>query len=159
MTAAELRALALALPGASEQPHFERSSFRVGKRIFATLTADGTQAMVIVQPRQKLYQLVEDHPGSFVTLGGWTVRLGALGVLLAAADPELVGELLEASWRRVAPKRAIAQRDGEMPGADEPKADKPKADKPKTNKPRGDKPRANKRKAAARPSRRPRRRS
>jgi hypothetical protein len=108
MTAAQLRALALALPGATEQPHFERASFRVGQRIFATLTADGTQAMVIVQPRQKLYQLVEDHPEVFVTLGGWTARHGALGVLLAAADPQLVGELVAASWRRVAPKRAVA---------------------------------------------------
>jgi hypothetical protein len=115
VTAARLRALALALPEATEQPHFDRASFRVGDRIFATLTADGTQAMIPVRPREKLYQLLKDHPRAFVTLGGWTERNGALGIVLAAADKELVRELLLASWRRVAPRRVVAQLDGDAP--------------------------------------------
>jgi predicted DNA-binding protein (MmcQ/YjbR family) len=32
--------LALSFPGAEEQPHFEKTSFRVKKKIFATHTAD-----------------------------------------------------------------------------------------------------------------------
>jgi hypothetical protein len=38
--------------------------------------------------------------------------MGALGVKLAHADEKLVRELLEASWRRIAPKRALAEFSG-----------------------------------------------
>jgi predicted DNA-binding protein (MmcQ/YjbR family) len=37
ITVTEFRKLALSFPEASEQPHFERASFRVAKKIFATL--------------------------------------------------------------------------------------------------------------------------
>ena len=37
MTPAAFRKLALSMPGAHKAPHFERTSFRVGKRIFATM--------------------------------------------------------------------------------------------------------------------------
>ena len=41
-----LRRSALSLPEAHEAPHFERTSFRTGKKIFATMTRDGREAMV-----------------------------------------------------------------------------------------------------------------
>jgi len=40
VTKQTFRKLALAFPEASEQPHFEKTSFRVNKKIFATLSAD-----------------------------------------------------------------------------------------------------------------------
>jgi hypothetical protein len=107
MTANKLRTLALALPEAHEEAHFERTSFRVGKKIFCTMTADGTEAMVPVAPRQKVYALLRDHPDVFFSHGGWTVRNGSLGVRLAKADPELISELVREAWRRIAPKRAL----------------------------------------------------
>jgi hypothetical protein len=88
-----------------------RTSFRVGKRIFATMNEDETQGVITkVTPRERLYRLAEEHPKTFITLGGWS-RMGALGVVLAHANAELVRELLEASWRRIAPKRALAAFD------------------------------------------------
>ena len=108
MTPKAFRALALSLPEASEAPHFERTSFRVGKKIFATMTADGTEAMVRVAPKERLQAVLEAHPAAFFTHGGWTDRLGALGVRLAKADAALLGELLIGSWRGVATKRALA---------------------------------------------------
>jgi predicted DNA-binding protein (MmcQ/YjbR family) len=38
--------LALAFPGAEEQPHFEKPSFRIKKKIFATLTPENHLACV-----------------------------------------------------------------------------------------------------------------
>ena len=38
------REIALSFPGASEQPHFEKTSFRIGKKIFATLDLKKNQA-------------------------------------------------------------------------------------------------------------------
>jgi len=46
MTPLAFRSFALSLPEASEPPHVERTSFRVGKKIFATMTADELEAMV-----------------------------------------------------------------------------------------------------------------
>src|SRR6476469_2671777 len=107
MTSTAFRKLALSLPESREVPHFERTSFRVGKKIFATITTDGAEAMVVVKPRQRLYALLNDHPEVFFSHGGWTERNGSLGVKLPKADPELMRELVTESWRRIAPKRAV----------------------------------------------------
>ena len=40
------RQLALSFPATEELPHFEKASFRVKKKIFATLTPDGLVACV-----------------------------------------------------------------------------------------------------------------
>lgn len=40
------RALALGFPDSTEQPHFEKTSFRINNKIFATLTADKLLACV-----------------------------------------------------------------------------------------------------------------
>ena len=106
MTAAAFRKLALSLPEASEAPHFERASFRVGKKIFATMTAAGEEAMVRVAPRQKLYGLIDKQPDVFFSYGGWTERNGSLGIHLAKADAAQLRPLLVDSWRHVAGKRA-----------------------------------------------------
>jgi hypothetical protein len=108
MTAKTFRALALSLPEAHEEPHFDRTSFRVAKKIFATLTRTGDEAMVRVAPRQRLYSLLKEHPRAFFSHGGWTERNGALGVKLAHVDEALLRELVIDSWRGVAPKRALA---------------------------------------------------
>jgi predicted DNA-binding protein (MmcQ/YjbR family) len=53
MTVAGFRMLALALPGASEAPHFERASFRAAGKIFATLSESEGRAMVKLTPEQQ----------------------------------------------------------------------------------------------------------
>jgi hypothetical protein len=108
MTTKAFRALALSLPEAHEAPHFARASFRVGKKIFATMTADG-EAMVRVQPRQRLHALLKAQPQTFFSYGGWTERNGALGIRLAQAEATLVRELVVDSWRAIAPQRALAK--------------------------------------------------
>jgi hypothetical protein len=40
------RQMALSLPGTVEQPHFEKTSFRVNKKIFATLAGEKSIAML-----------------------------------------------------------------------------------------------------------------
>ena len=40
------RQMALSFPGATEQPHFEKTSFRLGKKIFATLDIKKKQACI-----------------------------------------------------------------------------------------------------------------
>ena len=106
LTLAELRAIALELPGAHEEPHFERTSFRVGKRIFATATADGREAMVPVKPPERAEAMIEAAPEVFFSYGTWTTRNGSLGIRLAAIDPALARDLVLEAYQRLAPKRS-----------------------------------------------------
>jgi hypothetical protein len=112
MTAAAFRKLALSLPEATEAPHFARVSFRVGKKIFATMTAAGDEAMVRVAPRQRLYALLKAQPEVFFSYGGWTERNGSCGVHLAKIDTAQMRALVVDSWRHVASKRLLAAFDG-----------------------------------------------
>jgi hypothetical protein len=102
MTPAAFRKLALSMPGAVEMPHFERNSFRVGKKIFATQTADGRQAMVKVKPIDRVEALLARFPDTFFDHGAWTWKMGALGVNLARADAVMMRELVKEAWADVA---------------------------------------------------------
>jgi hypothetical protein len=104
MSPAAFRKLALSMQGASEQPHFERTSFRVGKRIFATMTQDGREAMVPVQPVDRCLALIEADPAVFFGHGGWTARHGSLGIRLQKVNAPLLRELVREAWQRVAAK-------------------------------------------------------
>ena len=115
MTPAAFRKLCLSMPGAQEAPHFERTSFRVGKRIFATLSADGREAMVPVKPVERCLEMLAADPEVFIDHGGWTRRLGALGVRLAKADAGLLTDLVEAAWERVSAQKAARRRPRRRP--------------------------------------------
>jgi hypothetical protein len=105
MTGSAFRKMALSMTGASEQPHFERSSFRVGTKIFATMTKDGDEAMVRVVPKLRCKDLIKEHPEVFFSHGYWTQKMGAIGIHLAKADAKLMRELMTDAWQAVAPKR------------------------------------------------------
>jgi hypothetical protein len=108
MTRAQLARFALSLPEAHAAPHFERTSYRVGTKIFATVSADGKEAMVRVSPRERVHDLLAAFPTVFFSYGGWTERNGSLGVRLAKVDAGLMRELVTESWKHVAPKRVVA---------------------------------------------------
>jgi hypothetical protein len=101
MTPAAFRKLALSMPDAVEVPHFERTSFRIGKKIFATMTRDGRQAMVPVRPLLRCFELLASNPKVFFSYGGWTQKHGSLGVHLAKADAKLLKGLVREAWERV----------------------------------------------------------
>ena len=96
MTGDEFRALALGFPGASEAPHFDRTAFKAGKRnkTFATMAADGSNAMVPVKPLERAEALLAAMPDQFFSFGKWTTNHGYLGVTLAHADPERIRGLM-----------------------------------------------------------------
>lgn len=112
MTPDALRAFALSLADVHEAPHFHRTSFRVGKKIFATLTPDGAEAMVRVPDRARLASLLDEHADVFFSYGGWTTKNGALGVRLAKVDASTMKTLLRNAWSHVAPKGITAGRNG-----------------------------------------------
>ncbi len=111
----EVRRFALSLPEASEAPHFDMASFRVGGRIFATAPPEGDRLHVFVDEDETRAALAEDPQASEELW--WGGRLVGLRVHLPAADTETVCELLAEAWRRRAPKRAVAAFDARtVPG-------------------------------------------
>ncbi len=108
MTPRAVRLVALSLPEAHEEPHFERTSFRVGKKIFATMTIDGAEGMIRVKPASVAESLIASQPKVFFSYGAWTSSNGALGVRFKLANVKLVEELLREAWKGVAPKRLVA---------------------------------------------------
>ena len=116
MTPDALRKFALSFPETHEEPHFERTSFRVGKKIFATMTPDGREAMVKLPSPDDVEGLLASHPDVFFSYGTWTTKNGALGVRLAKVETALLKPLVAGAWRGIAPKRAIAALDGAKKG-------------------------------------------
>jgi len=114
MTLAEARAVALSLPGSTEEPHFERTSFRVGGKIFATAAWEGGPLHVFVD-EHAVGVAVGMDPQAFEELH-WGKKLAGVAVDLARADPEIVRDLLEESWRRRAPKRLTRELDERRAG-------------------------------------------
>lgn len=103
----EARSLALSLPEAVEQDHHGRPSFRVGGKIFATLWSD--QRLNVMLDEGGILTAVESAPEACEGVW-WGKRLTAVGVTLARADRELLGELLTDAWEQRAPKRLVRGR-------------------------------------------------
>jgi hypothetical protein len=98
----EARAMALALPGSSEQDHHGRPSFRVEGKIFATLwTAKALNVMLV---DDLILAAVATSP-DICSPRYWGKRLAAVRVDLDVADASLVGDLLQAAWSQRVPGR------------------------------------------------------
>jgi hypothetical protein len=115
VTLDEVRRFALGLPEATEEPHFDMSSFRVRKKIFATVPPEGGLLHVFVDESETLAAVAE-NPRVFEELR-WGARLAGVRVHLRSASKARVHELLEESWRRKAPKRLVAAFDAGTIGA------------------------------------------
>jgi hypothetical protein len=96
----------LALPEATEEPHFHLSSFRVKGKIFATAAPDGSYMNVFVDDEQR-EMMVTVAPKAYETRK-WG-KIGYLHVHLAAAKARDIEMLLRAAWERKAPKKLLAQ--------------------------------------------------
>jgi hypothetical protein len=106
MTSDDIRALALCLPEAEEHPHFDRASFRVRGRIFATLPPGGTLVVLKLPPLVK-ESLGQSDPDTMVPLpGGWD-RGGWTQIAIAGMDGAKLADLVSLAWRQVAPKTLI----------------------------------------------------
>jgi hypothetical protein len=106
VTQDDVRALALALPEAVEAPHFDRASFRVRGRIFATLPPRG-DSVVLMLPLEIQSAVLQAHASKIRQLPhAWQSR-GSTEILLEGiSEAELQG-LLASAWRRAAPKSLI----------------------------------------------------
>lgn len=95
VSADRARELALSLPGAVEQDHHGRPSFRVAGRIFATLWTP--QQMNVMLDQAGILTAVQADPQSRREVW-WGKRLAAAGVDLARVEERDLAELLADAW-------------------------------------------------------------
>jgi hypothetical protein len=100
----EARRLALSLPDTVEQDHHGRPSFRVERRIFATLWDRDHMNVMLDEPG--IRTAVQEHPDICAEVI-WGKRLAAVRVTLSATEPELLADLLADAWEGKAPPRLV----------------------------------------------------
>ena len=91
----QARQLALALPETVERDHHGRPSFRVSKRIFATLWDPEHMNVMLDEPG--IRTAVAEHP-EICREVWWGKRLAATRVDLNVVERDLLRELLTDAW-------------------------------------------------------------
>ena len=96
MTPEQVRAVALALPGATERDHHGFPSFRTARRIFATMPDD--EQLRVMLDEEDIRATVAEWPDWCDELW-WGKKLSAVRVRLSDCDADVVAELLEDAFR------------------------------------------------------------
>lgn len=96
MTLTQIRRYALSLQGVTEEPHFDRTSFRVNRKIFVTARAQENHIHIFV-PEQVREPALAMYPDDISKLL-WGGKVVGLRVDLTAAQPDVVKGLLNAAW-------------------------------------------------------------
>jgi hypothetical protein len=101
--AARVRELALALPLASEAPHFDRLAFRTPRKIFATLGGQAGDLHLMFDPDLRDFYC-EHAPQAFTPVpGGWGLK-GAIRCDLRNVDEATLMSALQVAHRLAKPK-------------------------------------------------------
>jgi hypothetical protein len=104
MSLEEFRALALSFPETTELPHFDITSFRVGKKIFATMnTKENRATLRFSEIDQSVFTAMA--PGVIRAVPNKWGKYGWTNVDLAAVDTELLRDALTTAYCEVAPPR------------------------------------------------------
>ena len=109
VTVQRVRELALALPGASEKPHFHLAAFHTPRKTFVTLDAAGGRINLMFDPELRDFYS-EQEPQAFKPLpGGWG-RMGCTLCDLQAVDEATLLSALQAAHRLAEPKPKRSRR-------------------------------------------------
>ncbi|MCW5907361.1 MAG: MmcQ/YjbR family DNA-binding protein [Chitinophagales bacterium] len=98
------RKAALAFEEAVEQPHFERTSFRVNKKIFATMDKSKKQVVVKFSPEEQSLFGIHDPSAIYPVPGGWG-KQGYTIIELAKVRKVVFNDALRISYCHSAPKK------------------------------------------------------
>lgn len=109
VTLATLRKLAMRLPEVEEGTSYGTLAFRVKGRLLARLREDD-ESLVVRSDFDEREILIEADPRTYFITDHYR-NSPMLLVHLSVIEAGELGALLEESWRRVAPKRALAAFD------------------------------------------------
>ncbi len=101
LTVDEVRELALAFDEAVELPHFHLTSFRIRKKIFATMDAEERLVMIALTPVEQ--SLFVDGDGIRPVPGGWGLK-GSTHFAIDRVRRDVFEHALRTAYRAKAPK-------------------------------------------------------
>ncbi len=106
VTIQKFRKLALSLPEAIELPHFDKASFRVGKKIFATLDEKKKRGCLMFTPVDQSVFAAIDKTILYPVPNKWGLK-GATFVELDNVSDEILLDALTTAYKGIAPKRLL----------------------------------------------------
>lgn len=110
MTGNDFRRIALSMEGAEEGAHMGNADFRVGGRIFATLSLEKQGYGVLLLNPEQQAGMVSDAPEVFSPVpGGWG-RNGSTRVRLAQVKPDVLEDALRTAWQNRVTKNKGAKK-------------------------------------------------
>jgi len=101
----EATAIALALPGAEQNRHFDTIDVRVRNKIFASFPHPD-QMTVRLEPEHARI-LIESDPETYIPHTGVWGQRGWIRVTLTRIEPDALTDILYDSWRRFAYDRPL----------------------------------------------------
>ena len=108
VTVADVRAVAMSLPRATEALVRGRVKFRVGRIVFLACSRDETE-LGFAFPKEWREALVESEPQKFRLPDQSDLRYNWAVVRLAAIDTAEMRDLVVDAWAMVVPKRVAAE--------------------------------------------------
>ena len=106
-TAEDVRQIVAALPRAYEREVGGLAKFRVGRYVFAVLSADGTRLGFAV-PREERDALIASDPAKFLRPLPRDERYAWMRLRLAAVDAAELRELVTDAWAMCVPRSVSA---------------------------------------------------
>ena len=108
ITNRQFRKIALSFPEATEQPHFEKTSFRVKKKIFATLDESKRLAVLKFTPIDQTV-FSDISKGSIYPVQGAWGKSGYTYLDLKKVSAGMFKDAMNCSYLCVAPKKLILE--------------------------------------------------
>lgn len=103
-----LRSFALSLPGTTEEPHFEKASFRVKKKIFVSYDGKNNRACLkFSEIDQDVFSMI-DKTVIYPVPNKWG-KQGWTFIELDKLDNEILQDALKTAYLGVAPKKLSEQ--------------------------------------------------
>jgi len=109
ITTEQARQIALALPGTTEHPHFDKQAFKANGRIFATLWEKEQRIMVKLSLIDQSVFSSFDPAIIYPVPNKWGLQ-GCTFVELATVPPGMLKDALQTAWQTVMDKKKTSKR-------------------------------------------------
>jgi hypothetical protein len=108
ITAAELRKIALSLPGVAVGTSYGKPSFLLAGKFFTRLREEDDSLVLIVGSIDERDMLLESDPGLFHITDHYR-NYPAVLARMSLLDAALLRSMLERRWRAIAPKKLLKE--------------------------------------------------
>ncbi len=104
ITATAFRKLALSFEGVIEQPHFEKASFRINKKIFATFSEANSTVVIKLSEKEQSVFCAFDSDIIYPVANKWG-KQGWTMINLKKVKTAMLQDALEVAYNEVAAKK------------------------------------------------------